>query len=126
MDALAFTLASIIYVSTPLVFAVVGETLTERAGVVNLSLDGSMLLAALVGFAAAYVSGQVLVGLLAGMAVGALVALIVGFAGLTLKLNQVTVGFVLTLLCADLSSFSGGAFVRKAGPAVAHWPIPGL
>ena len=57
------TLAAIVAAAAPLVFASVGETLTERAGVVNLSLDGSILLAALTGFAAASTRGSVVVGL---------------------------------------------------------------
>ena len=64
------TLAAIVAAAAPLVFASVGETLTERAGVVNLSLDGSILLADLTGFAAASTSGSVLVGFAAAAAVG--------------------------------------------------------
>jgi len=60
------------------------------------------------------------------MAVGALVALIVAFASITLRQQQVAVGFVLTLLCADLADFLGNPFVRKPGPSVPHAPIPYL
>ena len=60
MDAV--TIASIIAAATPLVYATLGETITEKAGIVNLSLDGTMLLSAMVAFAAAQTSGSVLVG----------------------------------------------------------------
>ena len=64
-------IASILLQSSPLIIAVIGETFTERVGVVNLSLDGSMLLAAMAGFVAAYESGSLAIGFLAGAAVGA-------------------------------------------------------
>lgn len=59
MDA---TLASIVAAASPLVYAVVGETIAEKAGVINLSLDGSIMLSAMAGFATAYTSGSVLLG----------------------------------------------------------------
>ena len=70
-EELLNTLSSIISNATPLVIASIGETITERVGVVNLSLDGSIVLSAMVGFAAALVSGNAVVGLLAAMLVGA-------------------------------------------------------
>lgn len=120
------TIGSLVAASSPLVFAGIGEVLTERVGVINLSLDGSILLAAMTGFAVAFVSGSLLAGVVAAMAVGALIALIVAYGSIALGQNQVAVGFVLTLLCADLSSFLGMPFVRVPGPTVPHWPIPGL
>src|SRR5439155_2079547 len=117
-------LASSLADSAPLVFAVTGETISEKAGVINLSLDGSMMLAAMVGFAAAYTSGALTLGFFAAMVVGALVALVVAFAGITLKRDQVAVGFILTLLCTDLSSFLGTPYVRVPGPSVSPAPIP--
>jgi simple sugar transport system permease protein len=118
--------------STPLVFASLGETLTERSGVINLSAEGTIMLSAMAGFAIAKTTEGLglLPSLLLGFAgaglVGALIALIVAFSALTLKQSQVAVGFVLTLLCADLSSFLGNAFVRVPGPTVPHLAIPGL
>jgi len=120
------TIRSVLAASSPLVFAALGETLTERAGVVNLSLDGTILLSAMAGFVVALLSGSLMLGFAAAMVVGAAVALIVAYASIALKQNQVAVGFVLTLLCADLSSFLGQPFVRVPGPSVPHWPIPGL
>jgi len=119
-------LAAILADSAPLVLASVGETLTEKVGVINLSLDGSILLSAMAGFAVAYLSGSLLIGFAVAMIVGATVALIIAVASIHLRLDQVAVGFVLTLLAADLSSFLGNPFVRKPGPTVAPLPIPGL
>lgn len=119
-------LAGILAASTPLVFASVGETLTEKSGVINLSLDGSILLSAMAGFAAAYVSGSVIIGFAAAALVGAAAALVVAVASIELHLDQVAVGFVMTLLCADLSAFLGNPYVRKPGPSVPPLPIPVL
>lgn len=118
------TLASIVAAAAPLVYAAVGETITERAGVVNLSLDGSILLSAMTGFAVALTTGQVGFGFLAAAAVSALIALVVAWSGIGLRLNQVAVGFVLTLLAASLSSYLGEGFVHRPGPSVAPRPIP--
>ncbi len=126
MDIILITLASILRDSAPIVFASLGETLNERGGVVNLSVEGTMLLTAMTGFAAAHATGSLAVGFLAAMLVGALVALIVAFGSITLKRDQVAVGFILTLMMADLSSFLGVPFVRIPGPSVQPLPIPVL
>jgi len=123
MDA---TLASIVAAASPLVYAVVGETIAEKAGVINLSLDGSIMLSAMAGFAAAYATGSVLLGFLMAAAVSMVVALLIAFASIELRLNQIAVGFVLTLLCADLASFLGDPYVGQRVAGVAPLPIPGL
>lgn len=125
-EELINTLSSIVANATPLVIASIGETITERAGVVNLSLDGSIILSAMVGFAAALVSGSALVGIFAAMIVGALIALLIAVAGIELRQDQVAVGFVLTLLCADLAVFLGGGYARVPGPQILRTPIPVL
>ncbi len=132
-DELTNTLSSIISNATPLVIASIGETITERVGVVNLSLDGSIVLSAMVGFAAAYATQNAFgkenaaialaVGLLAAMLVGAIIALIVAAAGIELKQDQVAIGFVLTLLCADLAQFLGDPVARQVGPQMLKVPI---
>ncbi|HZD55320.1 MAG TPA: ABC transporter permease [Anaerolineales bacterium] len=119
-------LASIIFQSTPLMIAVSGETITERAGVVNLSLDGTMLMAAMTGFVVGLKTESLWIGFLAAAAVGALFALIVAFGNIRLRQSQVAVGFVLTLLGDDLSSFLGQNYTRIPGPVVKHFGIPVL
>ena len=120
------TLASIIAAAAPLIYAAVGEALTERAGIVNLSLDGSILLSAMSGFGVAYMTGSVGLGFVAAAAVSALMALIVAWSGIGLRLNQVAVGFVLTLLGAALSAYLGEGFAHQPGPSVPSQPIPVL
>ncbi|MBI5034997.1 MAG: ABC transporter permease [Chloroflexi bacterium] len=123
-NLIILTLASMLADSSPIVFAVIGETISEKAGVTNLSLDGSILLSAMVGFAVAYTTNNLYIAFIAAMIVGAIVAAVVAFSSIVLKLDQIAVGFVLTLLCTDLSTFFGNPFVRKPGPAVPHMPIP--
>jgi simple sugar transport system permease protein len=118
------TLASIIVASTPLIIAVCGEILTERSGIVNLSLDGSMLMAAMTGFVVALTTGSVIPGFLAAMAVGAFFASIVAFGSIRLRQSQFAIGFVLTLLGDDLSAFLGQEYTRLPGPRVPDFPIP--
>jgi len=125
-DFLIQTLSSIVAASAPVVLASIGETISEKSGVINLSLDGSIALSAMTGFAVAFTTGSVTLGILAAMAVGALVALVVAFASITLRQEQVAVGFVLTMLCLELADFLGNPFVRKPGPSVPHAPIPYL
>ncbi len=117
-------LAGIVGAAAPLVYATIGETINEKAGVINLSLDGSILLSAMVAFAAAFATGSVIVGFLAAMAVSALVAAIVAFSSIELRLNQIAVGFVLFLLTRQLALFLGNPYVGEAGPTVPSWDIP--
>jgi len=119
-------LASVVAQSSPLVFASIGETITEKAGVINLSLDGTILLAAMTAFVVAFKTGSLVLGFAAAMAVGAALALIVAFGSITLRQDQVAIGFVLTLLADDLSAFLGQPYTRKPGPFVKHMPIPVL
>jgi ABC-type uncharacterized transport system permease subunit len=119
-------LASVLTAAAPVVFAVMGETLSERAGVINLSMNGTILLSAMGGFAIAVRTESLLLGFLTGMLIGAVVALIVAFSSITLKQSQVAVGFVLALVCRDLSYFLGNPFMGLSGPRLPGWSIPGL
>lgn len=126
MNQLLIDVAAVVAMSAPMLLATMGILLSERAGVINLSVDGSLLLAGMAGFAVAFTSGSVVLGFFAAASVGAIVAAVVAYLGVSLKLSQTAVGFVLALLCTDLSSFLGNPFVQKQGPAVSAWPIPGL
>ncbi len=117
-------LATAIATATPLVFACLGETITERAGVINLSAEGTILLSAMTGFAVAKFTGSLLLGFAAAAGVGALIALIVAFGAITLQRSQIAIGFVLALLCGDLSAFLGNPVVRVPGPTVPSFKLP--
>ena len=122
------TLATIIAAMAPLLFATAGETISEKGGVINLSLEGSLMLSALAGFAIAFESGSTVLGFIGAAAVGGGFAFIVAFASITLWLNQVAVGFVLTSLGIALSSFLGGSYTGLPGGdiAVPSFRIPVL
>jgi len=81
-------LAGVLAAAAPILFAVIGETITERAGIINLSLNGTVLLAAMGGFTVAYKTGSVTLGFLGGMVIGAIVALIIAFSSITLKQSR--------------------------------------
>jgi general nucleoside transport system permease protein len=119
-------LAGVLAAAAPVLFAVIGETITERAGIINLSLNGSILLSAMGGFAVAYVTGSLLLGFLAGMVIGAVVAFIVAFGSITLHQSQVAIGFVLALAGRDLAYFLGVPYMNTPGPTLPTWSIPVL
>ncbi len=141
-DVLIHQMAGIVSSGAPLILAAVGETLTERAGIVNLGLDGALTLAALGGFVSALTvqsnltsSGwssemigvlPTLIGALVAMGIGVSEALLVAFSSIRLKRSQVAVGFVLTLLCRDLAIFLGAEFRDRGGIHILFVPIPVL
>lgn len=123
-EALINTLNSLVSNATPLVIAAMGETITERAGIINLSLNGSILLAAMVGFAAALATDTLILGLAAAIIVGAIIALIVAYSTIQLRRDQVAVGFVLTILAAKLADFLGQPLNSASGPTFPKQTIP--
>jgi simple sugar transport system permease protein len=121
---LSLMLAGVVVGATPMVLAALGETITEKAGVINLSLDGSILLSAMSAFVVTYLSRSPAAGFLAGALVGAALAALVAVFSLHLKQSQVAVGFVLTLTARDLAYFWGNPYARLAGPQLGIHPIP--
>lgn len=91
-------LLTVITASTPLVIAAMGELVTERSGVLNLGVEGMMIVGAVCAFAVAQMSGSPLIGVGAGILAGALFSLLFAFLTLTLVANQVATGLALTIL----------------------------
>jgi ABC-type uncharacterized transport system permease subunit len=118
--------ASAVAAATPLVYAALGELIVERTGILNLGVEGMMLVGAMSGFAVGVSSGSLLLGYLAAVAGGALIALLFGFLTLTLQTNQVATGLALTLFGVGLSAFAGRAFVGLPITRVPLLHIPGL
>ncbi|HLW46406.1 MAG TPA: ABC transporter permease [bacterium] len=125
MDPLALA-AAVVAASPPVIFAVLGETLAEKSGVINLSLDGLLLLSAMAAFAAARATENLFAGFAAAAAVGAASGLVVAVASLTLRQPQVATGFVLALLCQNLAYVLGAPVAHVPGPQVGHAAIPFL
>jgi general nucleoside transport system permease protein len=121
-EAILFTIAT---AATPLLIAALGELVVERAGVLNLGVEGMMVMGAVSGFATAQITGSPWIGLLGGVAAGALFSLLFGFLALSMVTNQVATGLALTLLGLGLSGLVGESFVGQAGvklPAL-HVPV---
>lgn len=118
--------ASVVAGATPIVLAAIGETFAEKAGIINLSLDGSILLSGMVAFAVAYETGNLVLGVVSGALAGATVAGILAFFSIYMGLSQVAVGFTLTLMARDLAYFLGNPYSRQPGPQVGPLPIPVL
>jgi general nucleoside transport system permease protein len=108
-------LLTIVTAATPLVIAAVGELVTERAGVLNLGVEGMMIMGAVCAFAGSYLTGVPLLGVLCGILGGAAFSLLFGFLTLTLVANQVATGLALTLLGLGLSGQIGESFVGIPG-----------
>lgn len=121
---LVIGLAGVLTAAAPIVVAAIGETFAERAGVINLSVNGTILLSAMGSFVVAVSTGSLVSAFVAGALIGAVVALIVAFGSITLRQSQVAIGFVLTLFCRDLSYFLGNPFMGSKGPMLSVHPIP--
>ena len=111
-EAILLTIAT---ASTPLLIAAIGELVVERSGVLNLGVEGMMLMGAVVGFGAALMTGSPWIGVFAAIAAGALFSLLFAFLALTLATNQVATGLALTLLGIGASGMIGEAFVGQPG-----------
>jgi len=126
MNEIASLTAATLSAATPLLLAAIGVVVSEKSGVVNLGIEGIMLVAAAAGFGAAHATGVNLAGFVAGAAAGVLLAML--FAGLTLGLltNQYATGLALALFGAGLSAFLGQPLQGESLPARGADGIPGL
>lgn len=119
MDQFVNFMVIMLGAATPLIFAAIGELVTEKSGVLNLGVEGMMLMGAVAAFAVTLSTGSPLLGLLAAMAAGVFMALIFGLLTLTLLANQVATGLALTIFGIGLSSFVGQDYVGKPVSAIA-------
>jgi len=109
---------------TPLLFATVGEIFSERAGVMNLGIEGMMLVGAMSGFAVWFNTGSLVLGLIMGMALGGLFALLHAFITITLRADQVVSGLAVTFLGSGLSSILGQPYVGQRTPEPITLTLP--
>jgi len=115
---------TVITASTPLLLAASGELVVERSGVLNLGVEGMMIVGAACGFAGAYMTGSTFVGALCGILAGAAMAAIFGILTLGLAVNQVATGLALTILGVGLSGLIGARFVGEKIVPAAHLDLP--
>ncbi len=126
IEILVATVLTIITAATPLVFAAVGELVTEKSGVLNLGVEGMMLTGAVTGFSAVFFFDSAVVACLAAMAVGMLTALIFAFLVLTLQASQVATGLALTIFGIGLSALVGQKMVGVAYAGLPKLNVPYL
>lgn len=119
-------LLTVITAATPLLIAAVGELVVERSGVLNLGVEGMMIMGAVVGFAVANQTGSGTLGVMAAVMAGVAMSLLFGFLVLTLVANQVATGLALTILGLGLSGMIGEAFIGIPGLRLPSLDIPGL
>ena len=112
-------LASAVTYGTPLLYAALGELLAERSGVLNLGVEGMMLVGAVMGFWAVQRTGSLSVAILVAIVAGASMALIHAFLVVTLRANQIVSGLALTIFAgaAGLSSYLGNDLQVADQPA---------
>ena len=128
MDAgvIASVIAATLNAGTPLLIAAIGILIHEKSGVLNLGVEGMMLMAAVTGFGVTYATGSFALGFLAGALAGLVMAALFGFFTLGLYANQYAAGLALSLFGAGLSAFVGQPLQGMALPSRAPTGIPGL
>lgn len=126
MNELTAILVSMVLSATPLLLAAAGELVTEKSGVLNLGVEGMMIVGAVVGFGAEYDSGSAVVGFAAAAAGGALLAALFGVLTLFFLANQVATGLALTIFGLGLSALIGTAYIGKPLPHLPQLDIPGV
>lgn len=133
MEVFISILSLSLVAGTSLVFATIGEIITERAGILNLGVEGIMIMGAVTGFAAAYHSESAWIGVLVALIVGGIMGAIHAFMTISLRAEQVVSGLALTIVGTGLASFlgqelgpNGTPLVGLNGPKFDPIAIPGL
>lgn len=118
---------------TSLLYATIGEIYTERAGILNLGVEGMMMVGAVSAFAVGYHTGSLVLAVVMALLAGTLLALVHAFLSISLRANQVVSGLTLTLFGTGLASFlgqrlgpGGSRLVGLVGPSLGRLPIPML
>lgn len=126
MELIEAIILAVLAASTPLLIAATGELVTERSGVLNLGVEGMMIVGAACGFAGAWLTGSTFIGALFGIVAGTMMSLIFALMALGLAVNQVATGLALTILGVGLSGLIGAGFVGERITPAVHLSIPGL
>lgn len=124
MDTLSAILFATIVAGTPLIIVALGQLIAEKSGVLNLGAEGMMAMGAIAGFAITHHSGSPWLGVLAGMAAGALMSFLFAIVVLTLMGNQVATGLALSILGVGLSAFIGKPYESEILPTIGPIRIP--
>ncbi|RDE09073.1 ABC transporter permease [Pelagibacterium lacus] len=123
LESILLTIAT---AATPLLLAALGELVVERSGVLNLGVEGMMIMGAVGGFAGMILTGNPFIGVLVGVALGVALSLLFGFLVLTLATNQYATGLALTIFGLGLSGLLGESFIGRSSVRMPVLNIPGL
>ncbi|MGJ8532574.1 MAG: ABC transporter permease [Alphaproteobacteria bacterium] len=126
MEMYEAIILTIITAATPLLLAACGELVAERAGVLNLGVEGMMIMGAVGAFAVAFTTGSPYLGIAAGIAAGAAASLPFAFLTISMVTNQVATGLALTILGLGLSGMIGDAYIGQPGVKLSPISIEGL
>ncbi|MDR3321305.1 MAG: ABC transporter permease [Synergistaceae bacterium] len=124
METLIPILAAAVRSGTPILYATLGEIMTEKSGVMNLGLEGVMLMGALSGFSATLASGSPWIGLAAAFGIGACLGLVHAFLSVSLGSNQVVCGLAMTMFGAGASALAGRKQVGMTIGGIGSFDIP--
>ncbi|MBV9563143.1 MAG: ABC transporter permease [Bradyrhizobium sp.] len=124
MELVEAIILSVLAASTPLLIAATGELVTERSGVLNLGVEGMMIMGAACGLGGTWLTGSIIVGALCGMIAGMLLSLIFATMTLGLAVNQVATGLALTIFGIGLSGLIGAGFVGERIATAPHLHLP--
>ena len=126
MDILAGILAALVVAATPLIFAAIGELVVERAGVLNLGVEGIMIIGAIAGFAGTLTTGSPFLGFLFAVLCSSLLAFLFGILTQTLLANQVATGLALTIFGLGVSALVGQGYTGNSLPTFPRLQLPFL
>ncbi|KPU84480.1 ABC transporter permease [Marinosulfonomonas sp. PRT-SC04] len=118
--------ASLMVAATPILLAALGELICEKSGVLNLGVEGMMIIGAVCGFAVAYETGSATLGFIGAAAAGAALSLLFAFLTQALLANQVASGLALTLFGLGFSALIGKNYSGTKAPSVPHLDLPFL
>lgn len=113
MDLTIAIFVTLVGAATPILIAALGELVVEKSGVLNLGVEGMMLVGAIAGFAAQFYTGNPYLALLCGALAGVAVSLIFGLLTLSLSTNQTATGLALTIFGTGLSALAGAPFSAR-------------
>jgi simple sugar transport system permease protein len=126
LESGVLVLVTVIGAATPLLFAALGELVTEKSGVLNLGVEGMMLAGAVTAFAVAVATGSGALGIICGALAGAVLALVFAVLTMSLLANQVATGLALTIFGVGLSALVGSGFVGQAVDRLPRLDVAGL
>lgn len=126
MEIIVAILSAAVRSGTPILYATLGEILTERSGVLNLGLEGIMLMGAFTGFSFTYATGNPWIGILAAFITGMAVTLIHAFLSITMGANQVVSGLAITMAGTGASSLLGRHYIGQTITGLSPVPVPFL